>query len=79
MLKSGDKLQFTLRVKMPSGIVYEEGDIIELIEPTGQAPFGYQSCLCNWIVKCKAFSPPQPQSIWSCIWLCVDYGYLKKI
>lgn len=58
---------------------YQEGDILELVEPTGQAPFGYQSHLCNWTVKCKHFSPPQKESVWSAIWSMVDDGTLRKI
>ncbi len=62
-----------------SGVAYGAGDILELIEPTGQMPFGHRSRICNWAVKCKAFRPPMPQSIWSGIWLMVEDGYLEVL
>ncbi len=57
-----------------AGVSYEKGDRLELIEPTGQAPFGFESNLGNWIVKCRYFTPPDPHSIWSGIWLMLEAG-----
>lgn len=64
---------FTMR----SGKTYEIGMQLELCEETDQAPFGYESRISNWVVKCPFFSPPAPQSIWSSIWVLIEQGYLK--
>jgi hypothetical protein len=55
---------------------YNIGDRLVLLEPTGQAPHGAISNLCNWKVKCRYFEPPVPQSIWSNIWVMIEYGHI---
>lgn len=62
-----------------AGVSYEIGDMLILIEPTTEAPFGRGSNLCNWVVKCKHFSPPDPHSIWSNIWMAIEDGSIKGI
>ena len=62
-----------------SGKTYEAGMQLELFEETVQAPFGYESRISNWIVKCPFFSPPDPESIWSSIWMLIEQGYLKHV
>jgi hypothetical protein len=66
---------FTMR----SGKSYELGMQLELYEETDQKPFGFESRISNWIVKCPFFSPPDPQSIWSSIWALIEQGYIKHV
>lgn len=70
--QSGDIYVVRRKFYALSGCVYDVGDILELIEPTGQAPFGYASGLCNWQVKCKNFQPPDKRAVWSAIWMLID-------
>jgi hypothetical protein len=78
MLKSGDILVVEHPFHALSGKTYERGMELKLIEPTGLAPFGYQSKVCNWIVECPFFSPPANESVWSVIWYAVEMGWLRK-
>lgn len=59
-------------------VSYETGDTLELIELTGMAPFGFQSKLCNWIVRCKHFCPPQKETVWSGIYFMIESGILVE-
>lgn len=61
-----------------AGVSYERGDTLELIEPTGQDPFGYGRGMPAWVVKCKHFSPPDKRSIWTGIWLMADEGIIEE-
>lgn len=61
-----------------AGVSYEPGDTLELIEPTGQNPFGFRTHLPVWIVKCKHFSPPDQRSIWTSIWYMAERGMIKE-
>ena len=59
---------------------YDPGMLLELFEETQDpAPLGEKSKICNWIVKCPFFSPPQPESIWATIWILVESGYLERV
>ncbi len=53
---------------------YNAGDRLILLEPTGLAPFGHQSSICNWLVECKHFKPPQDEAVWSNIWHMIEIG-----
>jgi hypothetical protein len=66
---------FTMR----SGKAYEVGMRLELYEETDQKPFGYESRISNWIVKCPYFSPPDPRSVWSSIWMLIEQGHIKYV
>lgn len=67
--------QFTVQ----SGKTYEPGMHLELYEETTEKPFGFESRISNWIVKCPFFAPPAPEAIWSSIWLLIEQGYLKYV
>lgn len=60
-----------------AGKSYEIGMRLELCDETDQKPFGHESRISNWIVKCPYFSPPAPEAIWSSIWILIEKGYLK--
>ena len=45
--------QFTVQ----SGKTYEPGMHLELYEETTEKPFGFESRISNWIVKCPFFAP----------------------
>ena len=75
--KSGDILVVKIPFATAAGVEYEYGDRLELIEPTGQSPFGHNSAISNWVVKCKHFSPPAPQSVWASIWGLLEYRFLE--
>jgi hypothetical protein len=62
-----------------SGKSYEPGMQLELYEETDQKPFGFESRISNWIVKCPFFSPPAPEAVWSSIWALIEDGYLKHV
>lgn len=62
-----------------AGVDYKVGDHLELIEPTGRNPFGFQSKLCNWVVKCKHFSPPDDQTVWSGIYIMIENGTIRAL
>ena len=79
MLKSGDKLIVVIPFRTFAKKDYEDGMILELIEPTGRAPFKAQSRICNWVVKCPFFCPPDDQAVWSGIWMLVEGGWILKI
>lgn len=51
---------------------YREGDELILIEPTQEDPWGFKSAICNWKVECRHWAPPQPQAVWSNIWLMIE-------
>jgi hypothetical protein len=53
-------------------VQYREGDELILIEPTQEAPWGFKSVFCNWKVECRHFAPPQPQAVWSNIWMMIE-------
>jgi len=61
-----------------AGVSYEVGDVLKLVEPTGMSPFGFQSKICNWIVECKHFSPPQKETVWSGIYLMIEKGRIEE-
>ena len=67
--------QFTAQ----SGKTYEAGMHLELYEETTEKPFGFESRISNWIVKCPFFAPPAPESIWSSIWFLIEQGHLKYV
>lgn len=56
---------------------YEVGDTLELLEPTGQNPFTYNTPKDFWKVKCKHFQPPDNRSVWACIPEFISQGYIK--
>lgn len=62
-----------------AGKSYELGMQLELWEETDQQPFGFESRISTWVVKCPYFSPPDPQAIWSSIWMLIEQGYLKQV
>jgi hypothetical protein len=62
-----------------SGKSYEVGMQLELYEETNEKPFGLESRISNWIVKCPFFSPPAPEAIWSSIWMLIEQGYLRHV
>jgi hypothetical protein len=62
-----------------AGKSYEVGMQLELFEETDQKPFGHESRISNWIVKCPFFKPPDPEAIWSSIWMLIEQGYLKHV
>lgn len=75
MLKSGDKLRVrTIMIVRETGFTFHPGDVFTLIEPTGMAPYGHQSKICNWLVDA-----PNGVSVWSSIWMALEYGWLEKI
>ena len=65
--------------EMLSGKQYEVGMQLELYDETNEKPFGHESRISNWVVKCPYFSPPDPQSVWSSIWALIENGYLKHV
>jgi hypothetical protein len=77
--QSGDVYEVIRAFSTLAGVSYDLGDHMELIEPTGQSPYGHQSKICNWVVKCKYWTPPQPQTVWSMIWYLIDQGFIRKI
>jgi hypothetical protein len=81
-LKSGDRLGVVRPFITLSNVMYVKGDILELIEPTGLDPWsngGEFDAPHGWIVKCKAWCPPQSESIWYGINHCIEVGLLKKV
>lgn len=81
-LKSGDRLEVVRPFITLANVIYGKGDILELIEPTGQDPFGHGNYFNNphnWVVKCKAFSPPSPCSVWGGIYQLVELGMIRKV
>jgi hypothetical protein len=73
-LKSGDKLKVVRTFYTPAKHRYGEGQVLELIKPTDEAPYGRKSALGNWVVKC-----PYKISVWSAIWDSVENGFLERI
>lgn len=65
--KPGDELILTQPIWTLAKHTYKHGDKFFLVEPTGVSPHGYQSGLCNWIVRCK-----YTESVWSSIWHMID-------
>lgn len=74
--KPGDKLRLNISFVTPGNLSYAVGDVLELIEPTLDAPFGWKSRICNWHVKCKHHPNG---SVWSMIWAALEHGYMEKI
>jgi hypothetical protein len=62
-----------------AGKAYELGMQLELYEETAQKPFGFESRISNWIVKCPFFGPPASEAIWSSIWMLIEMNYLKYV
>lgn len=62
-----------------AGVSYQAGDTLELIEPTGQNPFGVKTYLPAWVVKCKFYSPPDKRTIWTSIWYMAERGDIREI
>lgn len=60
-----------------AGVTYKVGDRLELVEPTDRNPFKTKSKLCNWVVKCKYWSPEDDSSVWSNIWFMVEAGIIQ--
>jgi hypothetical protein len=56
---------------------YDIGDRLVLLEPTGLVPFNSKSSICNWLVKCKHFCPPQDEAVWSNIWMMIEHGMIR--
>lgn len=88
-VKSGDKLEVvwpfhtrgTLR-HFGRSKRYEKGHIIEVLEPTGHDPWGYDDPGGRWVVKCPYFSPPQNESIWDHTYglaMLLHKGWLRKV
>ena len=77
--KPGDIYEFIVPVEAGSGKEYEMGDRLELIKPTGLKPHDRESKICNWVVKCKYFSPPAPESVWASIWNMIEFEYIRKV
>jgi hypothetical protein len=72
--QSGDVFVVQRPFSTLAGAAYEPGDKLMLVEPTGDAPFKFESRVTNWRVKCKHFEPPQPESVWSGIWNMIEEG-----
>lgn len=75
---SGKTFEVVTPFYTAAGKSYEIGDILELIEPTGQNPYGWTTHLPAWVVKCKYFSPPDQKSIWTSIWFMAERGMIKE-
>jgi hypothetical protein len=71
-LSAGDKLVVTDYLYTPA-YEYPAGTVLELIEPTIEAPHGSIWPPHNWVVKC-----PHQTSVWSNIFVAVAQGILKK-
>lgn len=78
-LKAGDKLEVQRGFTTAAGKAYYRGNVITLLEPTQQAPFGTVLEPHNWVVICPHWQPPAPQSVWSNIYLGVAIGLMKKV
>jgi hypothetical protein len=79
-LKQGECYEVVQPFRTPANKNYRKGDVLMLIEPTGQSPFGWRAEKgTNWIVKCKHFQPPSPESVWSCIQYLANNGWIRKI
>ncbi len=79
-LKSGDIYKVIKPFSTLAAVEYEIGDTLKLIEPTGQTPFKLiADGDVNWFVKCKHFSPPIAESVWSCIQHSINIGLIEKI
>lgn len=62
-----------------AGKEYAPGDEFFLIERTRFAPFGFISFTgTNWIVRCKHFSPPAKECVWSSIDGMILFGMLTQ-
>jgi hypothetical protein len=70
--KPGDVLVVKKSFMTMARVNYREGDELILIEPTQEAPWGFKSAICNWKVECRHFAPPQPQAVWSNIWMMIE-------
>lgn len=78
-LRPGDVYKVVKPFMTKAGRLYGVGDTLELIEPTGQKPFGIRALDgINWVVKCRYFSPPADESVWSCVQLMINAGMLEK-
>lgn len=77
--KPGDKYKVICEFWAASGKHYDYGDVLELVEPTGQAPFNFQSAICNWIVKCPHFTPPAKECVWSSIWMLIEHRMIERV
>ena len=74
----GKVFEITQSFYTTAGVLYEKGDTLELIKSTEESPFGFESHFCNWVVKCKHWSPPDPHSIWSSIWYMIGRGLIQE-
>jgi hypothetical protein len=70
-LQPGQVLRVMKPVVTLGNFCYYQGDILELVERTQEAPYGYQSSLGNWVVRC-----PHQVSVWSNIEAAVAEGEL---
>jgi hypothetical protein len=80
--KVGDVFEFIVSVRGGSGIVYQPGDTLTLLEATGLDPFGQGAQLKtehNWLVKCKRFAPPDDEAVWATIDHMFERDLIKKV
>lgn len=75
----GDIYRFTIPTDTLAGVSYDIGDRLELIEQTEQDPYGRKGKLCNWIVKCKHFTPPAEETTWSMIWYLIEHELIAYV
>lgn len=79
-LEPGSVYEVVVPFFSAAGRAYHIGNRLELIEPTGQKPWGViAEGGINWMVKCPHFAPPAKQAIWSCFQLMIDAGWLRRI
>jgi len=74
-VQSGDTLVYTRTVFTVADKVYKKGDKLKLLTVTKEAPHGFKSNICNFLVSCKHY--PEG-SVWSSIWYALEEGWLVK-
>jgi hypothetical protein len=52
-------------------VVYNKGDVLTIARATCQAPYGYESPICNFLVNCRHFPLG---TVWSGIWKMLEEG-----
>lgn len=79
--QSGDVYDFIVPVKAGSGKIYQIGNYLTLLEPTGLDPFGQGEKVGdqNWLVACKYFKPPDKESVWATIEHMLDRGLIRLV
>jgi hypothetical protein len=78
-IQPGDQLKCLFNMHTLAGVNYDVGDILELLEPTELTPHDAFMPPHNWLVKCKHWEPPQPESVWSNIYWMVVRGVLRVV